>query len=66
MSHLYSKQYGRLFENQLGEAVEAVLPDDEVMTLARIVDEGAGDALLVAEGLELGAVVHQADRKSVV
>ena len=30
------------------------------MTFVGVVDEGAGDAVLVAEGLELGAVVHQA------
>lgn len=60
MSHLYSKQYGRLFENQLGKAVEAVLPDDEVVALVRIVDEGAGNAILIAEGLELCAIVDQA------
>jgi len=43
----------------LGEVVEAVLPDDEVVLSLRIVDEGAGYAFFVAECLELGAVVHQ-------
>ena len=49
-----------LFEDQLGKVIKAVLPYYEVVTFARIVDEGAGDALLVAEGLELCAVIHQA------
>ena len=49
-----------LFENQLGEAVETVLPNNEVMTFVRIVDEGARNAVLVAEGLELGAVANEA------
>ena len=48
-----------LFEDQLGKVIKAVLPYYEVVTFARIVDEGAGDALLIAEGLELGTVVHQ-------
>ena len=48
-----------LFENQLCEIVETILPDHEVVLFIRVVDEGARDALLVAEGLELCAVVHQ-------
>lgn len=48
-----------LLEDQLGELVQAVFPDDEVVLAFRVFDERAGDAVLVAEGLEAGAVVHQ-------
>ena len=49
----------RLFENQLGEVVQTVFPNHEVMTLVGIVDEGARNTVLVAEGLQLRTVVHQ-------
>ena len=42
-----------LFEDQLCEIIEAILPDNEVVLSLWVVDKGAGDALLVAEGLEL-------------
>ena len=48
-----------LLEDELGELVQAVFPDDEVVLALRVFDERAGDAVLVAEGLEAGAVVHQ-------
>ena len=49
-----------LFENKLCKVVEAVLPNNEVVTLVRIVDQSAGNAVLVAESLELCAVADQA------
>ena len=53
------KRIRTLLEDQLGELVQAVFPDDEVVLALRVFDERAGDAVLVAEGLEAGAVVHQ-------
>ena len=49
-----------LFENQLSEVVEAVLPNCEVVTFIRIVDQGAGYSVLIAESLELCAVADKA------
>ena len=48
-----------LFEDELGEVVEAVFPDHEVVAAIGVFDEGAGHALLIAEGLEARAVEHQ-------
>ena len=48
-----------LLEYQLGEVVETVLPDDEIVLTLRIVNEGARDSVLVSEVFELGTVVHQ-------
>ena len=50
---------GCLFENQLCEVVEAILPDDEVVLSVRIVDERARNAVLITESLELYAVAQQ-------
>ena len=48
-----------LFEDELCEVVETVLPYCEVVTFVRIVDEYARNTILIAECLELGAVEHQ-------
>ena len=41
------------------KVVEAILPDSEVVTFIRIIDECAGNTVLVAESLELSAVADQ-------
>ncbi len=49
-----------LFENKLCKVVETVLPYNEVVLALGILDEGAGNTVLVAESLELSAVADQA------
>ena len=53
------KPFDFLFEDQLGKVVETVLPNSEVVTLVRIVDESARNSVLIAESLELCAVANQ-------
>ena len=48
-----------LFEYQLREVIETILPDYEVVLSVRIVDECARYALLIAESLELHAIEKQ-------
>ena len=49
-----------LFENKLCKVVETVLPNNKVVLALGILDEGAGNSVLVAESLELCAVADEA------
>lgn len=45
-----------LFEDELCEVVQTVLPDNEVMLALGVLDKGARYSVLVTECLQVGAV----------
>ena len=58
-SLLYYLPLCQLFEDKLGEFVESILPDYKIVLTVRILDQSAGNSVLVAESLELCAVADQ-------